>query len=105
MKRLLRALVLFLPAVVVATPAATAAAGAGSAAEPGGPCKVAYSVPSDWYSGFTGAVSITNTGTTPIDGWTLTFSFPGNQKISNGWGATWTQTSATAMSWNRTIAP
>jgi len=108
MKRLFCALVLLLPAVVVA-PATAAGAGdwhtSGAQAEPGGPCKVAYSVPSDWYSGFTGAVSITNTGTTPIDGWTLTFSFPGNQKISNGWGATWTQTSATAMSWNRTIAP
>lgn len=103
MKSLFCALVLVFPAVVAA-PAATAA-GDRSGLEPSGPCKVTYSVPNDWGSGFTGAVSITNTGTTPINGWTLAFSFPGNQRIGSGWGATWSQTSATAMDWNRAIAP
>ncbi|MFS8097520.1 endo-1,4-beta-xylanase [Lentzea alba] len=79
--------------------------GAPPGPEPSGPCKVTYSVPNDWGSGFTGAVSITNTGTAPINGWTLAFSFPGNQRITNGWNATWTRTSATALDWNRTIAP
>ncbi|WP_198680699.1 endo-1,4-beta-xylanase [Lentzea terrae] len=95
--KLLHVLLLVLASTVaVAAPTATAA---------GDACKVAYTVPNDWGSGFVGALSITNTGGVPIDGWTLTFSFPGNQRISHGWGATWTRTSATAMSWNRTIAP
>jgi endoglucanase len=53
-------------------------------------CKVTYGV-NDWGGGFTASVAITNTGTAAISGWTLAFTFPGNQRITNGWSATWTQ--------------
>ncbi|MEW9531796.1 cellulose binding domain-containing protein [Microbispora sp. NPDC049125] len=40
---------------------------------------------------FNGSVTIKNTGTTPIDGWTVTWTWPGNQQITNAWSATVTQ--------------
>jgi len=63
----------------------------------------------DWGTGFTTSVTIANTGTTAINGWTLAFSFAGNQRLSNGWAATWTQAAGSAnvtavnLDFNRTI--
>ncbi|MQY14423.1 hypothetical protein SRB5_45900 [Streptomyces sp. RB5] len=59
-----------------------------------GQCKVTYKKAGDWGSGFQGDVQIANTGTTAIDGWTLTWTFPGNQVIQNMWGGTPHQTGA-----------
>ncbi|MBB5869232.1 hypothetical protein F4553_002611 [Allocatelliglobosispora scoriae] len=56
----------------------------------GGSCRVGY-VPNTWGNGFTATVTITNTGSTVINGWTLTFSFSGNQQITSGWQAAVTQ--------------
>ncbi|MFC4529173.1 cellulose-binding domain-containing protein [Sphaerisporangium dianthi] len=74
-----------------------------------GPCHVSYSS-YGWSGGLTSSVSITNTGSNPINGWRLTFTFPDpGQRLTNGWTADWSQTgstvTATALSWNRTIAP
>jgi endoglucanase len=70
-------------------------------------CRVSYGV-NDWGSGFTASVAITNTGTSAVSGWTLGFSFAGNQRITNGWSANWTQqttaVTATNADHNRTIA-
>lgn len=54
-------------------------------------CTVAYSVTTDWGTGFNGSIQITNQGD-PINGWQLGFSFPGSQKVTNGWNGIWTQT-------------
>ncbi|MBS2966870.1 cellulose binding domain-containing protein, partial [Actinocrinis puniceicyclus] len=74
----------------------------------GGTCQVSY-VKNEWGGGFTANLTITDTGTTAINGWTLTWSFPGDQKVTNAWNATVTQTgsaaSATNMSYNAAIAP
>ncbi|GGO14876.1 hypothetical protein GCM10010116_29960 [Microbispora rosea subsp. aerata] len=72
-------------------------------------CKVTYAT-NDWGGGFTANITITNTGTTVLDGWTLRFTFPGNQKISlPGWSAVWNQTgnsvTAANFDWNKTIKP
>ena len=73
------------------------------------PCTVRYTVPNSWPGGFTASVTITNTGTTPITGWTLGWDFSAGQKVSQGWNGTWAQSGAhvtvTAPSWNTTIAP
>ncbi|MFI5907551.1 glycoside hydrolase family 3 N-terminal domain-containing protein [Dactylosporangium sp. NPDC051541] len=75
---------------------------------PAAGCAVTYAV-NDWGGGFTGTVTVKNTGSTTINGWTLAFTFPGNQKVSQGWSATWSQSGAavTAKSdtWNGTLAP
>jgi hypothetical protein len=74
----------------------------------GGPCQVVYTK-NEWTGGFTASLTVGNTGTTAISGWTLAFSFPGDQKITNAWNATVTQTgsavTATNASYNADIAP
>ncbi|WUH92775.1 endo-1,4-beta-xylanase [Streptomyces sp. NBC_00433] len=74
----------------------------------GGICHVTYTK-NEWQGGFTADVVVGNTGTTPVNGWTLGFSFPGDQKITNAWSATVTQSGttvkATNVSYNSTIAP
>jgi cellulase/cellobiase CelA1 len=66
-------------------------------------------VKNEWTGGFTANLTLANTGTAAINGWTLKFSFPGDQKITNAWNATVTQTAAavtaTNLSYNGSIAP
>jgi chitodextrinase len=72
-------------------------------------CSATYKVTNQWADGFNGEVTITNTGTTALSGWTVAFTFPGNQKVSNGWSAVWTQVGAAVTvanaDWNGTLAP
>ncbi|ANN17163.1 beta-mannosidase [Amycolatopsis orientalis] len=86
----------------------TATTGAGGGT---GPCKVTYSAPI-WGGGggFTASVTITNTGTSPVNGWTLAFTYTRGQRVTlPGWGATFVQSdsgavTATNLSWNGTLA-
>ncbi|MFI9330964.1 glycoside hydrolase family 9 protein [Kitasatospora sp. NPDC052868] len=75
---------------------------------PAASCAVAYRVDSAWSGGFTATVTVRNTGTATVSGWTLGWSFPGDQRISNGWNATVTQSggsvSARDSGWNGTLA-
>ncbi|MER6187827.1 cellulose binding domain-containing protein, partial [Streptomyces sp. NPDC001652] len=70
-------------------------------------CSVDYKT-NDWGSGFTTDVTITNRGTDAISGWTLTYAYAGNQKLSNGWNGTWSQSGQTvtvnSASYNGNIA-
>ena len=70
-------------------------------------CSVAYTVQSQWPSGFTANVAVTNLGSA-VTSWTLTFDFPNtDQKVTQGWSATWTQSgarvSAASLSWNGSL--
>jgi xyloglucan-specific exo-beta-1,4-glucanase len=77
---------------------------------PPGPCRVSYTV-SQWPGGFTANLAVANTGTAAVNGWTLTFTFPGTQRVTNGWGANWVQpqgspnVTATNLPYNATIPP
>ena len=75
---------------------------------PGGTCSVAYSVQSQWPGGFTGNVTINNTGSRTINGWTLQFAFPAGQQIQNAWNTVATQQGAQVtakdVGYNGTIA-
>ncbi|HET6213163.1 MAG TPA: cellulose binding domain-containing protein, partial [Micromonosporaceae bacterium] len=81
----------------------TTAPGGGGAA-----CRVAYSA-QNWGggNGFTANVVITNTGGTPIDGWTVQWSYANGQRVTQMWNATFSQPAATVaatnMDYNRTI--
>ena len=74
----------------------------------GGRCRVGYQA-SNWggSNGFTANLTITNTGTAAINGWTLAFTLPSGQTITSGWNATYSPTSgpvtARNMSYNATI--
>ncbi|WP_425587754.1 extracellular catalytic domain type 1 short-chain-length polyhydroxyalkanoate depolymerase [Streptomyces plumbiresistens] len=73
-----------------------------------GACKVTAST-NAWSTGLTGSVTLTNTGTTSVNGWQLGFTLPAGQTITNGWGATYAPSSgavtATNVSYNGTLAP
>ena len=75
----------------------------------GGTCHVTYTKNSEWPGGFTAQVTIANTGTTAINGWSLTFTFPGDQKITSNFNGGFSQTGENATltnaSYNGTIAP
>ncbi|MFF9407515.1 glycoside hydrolase family 48 protein [Streptomyces anandii] len=70
-------------------------------------CGVDYRT-NDWGSGFTADLTLTNRGTDPIDGWTLTYGYSGDQKLANGWNGAWSQSGQTVTvknaSYNGTIA-
>ena len=78
--------------------------GSGSASQ----VAVNFSVSSDWGSGFTAAVSLTNNGTTPLSSWTLGFNFP--YAITSIWNASIASHSGSQYaiqnaSYDGTIAP
>jgi hypothetical protein len=54
-------------------------------------CKVSYTVTNQWSGGFGANIAITNTGSTAWNGWTLKFTFPGNQQVTQLWNGTVTQ--------------
>ncbi|MBM2619542.1 cellulose binding domain-containing protein [Actinoplanes sp. LDG1-06] len=70
-------------------------------------CRVTYRTTSEWTGGFVAEVTITNTGTTPVNGWSLAFTMPGNQRVATSWNAAFTQTGAavtlTDAHWNARI--
>ncbi|MER6027721.1 cellulose binding domain-containing protein [Streptomyces sp. NPDC001851] len=62
-------------------------------------CTVEYTVTNQWAGGFQGSVSITN-HQAALAGWTLTFDFPGGQKVTRGWNAEWSQSGTTVTAGN-----
>jgi endoglucanase len=71
-------------------------------------CHVSYAVTSEWPGGFGAALSIQNTGSTAMQGWTLTWSFPNGQTITQLWNGSASQSGADVtvrnLSYNGTIA-
>lgn len=72
-------------------------------------CEATYRVTDQWGEGFNGEVTVRNSGGQAITGWTVTFTFPGNQRVTNGWAGVWTQTGAAVTvrnaDWNGALAP
>jgi endoglucanase len=54
-------------------------------------CHIAYTITNTWPGGFEGAITIENTGSSAMTGWTLTWMFSGNQKITGLWSGAFTQ--------------
>ncbi|SCF06271.1 Alpha-L-arabinofuranosidase [Micromonospora coriariae] len=58
-------------------------------------CGVRFTTSGDWGNGYIGDVEIINNGTSPLNGWTLTWKWPtGWQQVSSGWSANWEQVGA-----------
>ncbi|WP_245736631.1 cellulose-binding domain-containing protein [Micromonospora pattaloongensis] len=73
-----------------------------------GACRVTGTV-SAWNNGLTEDITITNTGTTAVNGWALVFALPSGQTITSGWNASYSpnsgQVTARNVSYNASIAP
>ncbi len=83
-----------------------AGSGPGPEPQPGG-CRVSVTTQA-WNTGLIASVTVTNTGTAPVNGWKLGFTLPAGQSITNGWGASYAPATgtvtATNASYNGTIA-
>ncbi|MDX3451402.1 glycoside hydrolase family 6 protein [Streptomyces sp. ME02-8801-2C] len=94
MSRTRTAILASMALVAGATGAAVAAApaDAGIAAIP---CTVDYKVQNQWSTGFTAAVTVTNNSAAKSS-WAVKWSYAGNQQVTSGWNAKFTQ-SGTAV--------
>ncbi len=85
------------------TPTPTSTPSSGTA------CSVHYAITNQWPGGFSASFTITNTGSTTINGWSLQFSFPNGQTITQLWNGAYTQSGSsvtiTNASYNASIAP
>ncbi len=75
----------------------------------GGGCSATLHDDNDWGSGFTGTITVTNTGTSTTKGWNVTWTWGGNQTVTNYWNAAVTtagsSVTATNLGYNGAIAP
>ena len=75
----------------------------------GSTCSVHYAITNQWTGGFGTSLTITNTGSTAINGWSLQFSFPNGQTITQLWNGSYTQSGSavtiTNVSYNASISP
>jgi hypothetical protein len=75
----------------------------------GGAVTATFHDDSDWGNGFVATVTVRNNGTAPIHSWRVTWTWGGNQAITNSWSATVTSSgrsvTATNAAYNGTIAP
>jgi len=73
-----------------------------------GGCHVSYLDQNDWGAGFTGALSITNNGSTAWTSWTVTWSYSGSQQIYQSWDGNYTQSGQQVAianaAWNGSVA-
>jgi endoglucanase len=109
------------PVVATSTPTRTPTAVVGATSTPtatasaSASCAVTYALVNQFNNtptsgGFQVNLTITNTGSTTINGWTLTFAFPNGQTITSLWNAAVSQSGANVtissnQSWNATITP
>jgi acetylxylan esterase len=72
----------------------------------GSSCHVTDTINS-WNTGLTSSITIANTGSSAIDGWSLVFPLPAGQTITSGWNASYSpssgQVTATNASYDASI--
>ncbi|MGW5077709.1 extracellular catalytic domain type 1 short-chain-length polyhydroxyalkanoate depolymerase [Micromonospora echinospora] len=71
-----------------------------------GSCSVSIEL-NAWNNGLTENITISNTGSTAVNGWSLAFTLPGGQTITSGWNASYSpssgQVTARNVSYNAVI--
>jgi predicted carbohydrate-binding protein with CBM5 and CBM33 domain len=95
-----------------ASPSASVSAGPSpSTSTPGGNtgtgCTAMYNITSTWSGGFQGEIMV-HAGTTAVNGWNVSWTWPGSQKLASAWSAKATSSgslvTATNEAWNGSIA-
>jgi endoglucanase len=70
-------------------------------------CTVKYYINSQWNNGFVTNIVMTNTSNTTIDGWNLSWTYAGNQQITNAWNSSVSQNGKVVTlknaDWNKTL--
>jgi len=94
-------------AILAAMALVAGATGAAVAATPADvgiaaiPCTVDYKVQSQWSTGFTAAVTVTNNSAAKSS-WAVKWSYAGNQQVTSGWNAKITQSGTAVTAANET---
>jgi hypothetical protein len=86
--------------------ASSSSSSAASSAGNSGSCE--YEVSNQWGNGFTAAIRITNNGTNPVSGWSVSWNYTDGSRITNSWNASVTGNNpytASGGGWNATIQP
>ena len=63
-------------------------------------------VTNSWSSGFTGAIRVTNSGTSTKSGWTATWQYSGSNRVTSSWNTNLSGSNpytATNVGWNGSI--
>jgi hypothetical protein len=72
-------------------------------------CTISFDTSNDWGAGQVPAIKLSNTGTAPITGWSLSWTESNDFTLSNSWSATVTKNGrgvvATPAGWNGTVSP
>jgi Cellulose binding domain len=72
-------------------------------------CSASLTVTSSWASGFRASVTVRNNGATAINDWTVSWSFPGDQTVTQLWNGHYTQVKSTvtvkSLDWNASPDP
>ncbi|TDC58996.1 chitin-binding protein, partial [Actinomadura sp. GC306] len=67
-------------------------------------CTATFRSVNSWGGGYQGEVTVTNTGTLPLNGWMAHISLPSGQSIGSLWNGTYTQSGSditvTNAGWN-----
>ncbi|MEU7876318.1 PHB depolymerase family esterase [Dactylosporangium sp. NPDC049140] len=87
------------PSVSVSASASASASASSSPPPAGAGCRVTDTV-NAWNTGLTESITITNTGTSAINGWALAFTLPAGQSITSGWNAQYSPASGSVTARN-----
>jgi xyloglucan-specific exo-beta-1,4-glucanase len=72
-------------------------------------CTASYKVNGSWPHGFNAGLVVQNTGSEPITKWTLTWTFPDGQTVTDNWSGALTQSgpnvTVKSLDWNAKLAP
>ena len=72
-------------------------------------CHVDYVVNSQWNTGFNVAINVQNTGSSAVNGWTLTWTFANGQSVAQAWNANLVNGGPNVVlsnaAWNSVISP
>jgi hypothetical protein len=78
-------------------------------ADSGSPLQASYQAGANWTTGYSGQVTITNPGTSAVNGWTLAFTLPTGTSLTSLWDGSYTddkgQVTVTSDSWDAAVAP
>ena len=89
--------------------AASNAATVTTPAPPSGGLTATFAKSSDWGSGFVGAYTIKNGGSSTVNGWRLEFDLPAGATVTSAWSGKLSSSGShyvlTDVSWTHTIAP
>ncbi|MEU1683853.1 cellulose binding domain-containing protein [Micromonospora sp. NPDC005707] len=95
------------------TPTPSTTPSGGPTPTPTGPsgtaCAATYRIAGQWPGGFQGEVTVRNSGTAPVSGWTARFTLADGQRVTQSWSAEVSQSGTTVTarnaSWNGGLAP